>query len=174
MYELIALALQTDSTRIATLEIGGDFMPQHLGIKKDYHGLSHHGNAPDAIADLITLEKYQITHLGKFLTRLAAAFNDGAGEEARVDLEHQRKLCRLEGPDGETGLMEPLQDGHATDGACADCASAANLKRRFGTDRASGDFKIAVGLAMAAPMRWRVIWRPRLLRASPERETPFA
>ena len=44
MYELIALALQTDSTRIATLEIGGDFMPQHLGIKKDYHGLSHHGN----------------------------------------------------------------------------------------------------------------------------------
>ena len=37
MYELIALALQTDSTRIATLEIGGDFMPQHLGIKKDYH-----------------------------------------------------------------------------------------------------------------------------------------
>jgi len=76
MYELIALALQTDSTRIATLEIGGDFLPQHLGIKRDYHGLSHHGNAPDAIADLITLEKYQIEHLGKFITRLAK-INDG-------------------------------------------------------------------------------------------------
>lgn len=71
LYELIALALQTDSTRIATLEIGGDFLPQHLGIKKDYHGLSHHGNDPDAIADLIALEKYQITHFGKFLSRLA-------------------------------------------------------------------------------------------------------
>jgi hypothetical protein len=71
LYELIALALQTDSTRIATLEIGGDFLPQHLGIKKDYHGLSHHGNDADNIADLITLEKYQITHLGKFLTRLS-------------------------------------------------------------------------------------------------------
>ncbi|MEY4484274.1 MAG: hypothetical protein RL693_1726, partial [Verrucomicrobiota bacterium] len=59
LYELIALALQTDSTRIATLEIGGDFMPQHLGIKKDYHGLSHHGNDPEAIANLIALEKYQ-------------------------------------------------------------------------------------------------------------------
>ncbi len=76
LYELIALALQTDSTRIATLEIGGDFMPQHLGIKKDYHGLSHHGNDPEAIASLITLERYQIEHFGKFLTRLAK-MNDG-------------------------------------------------------------------------------------------------
>jgi hypothetical protein len=76
LYELIALALQTDSTRIATLEIGGDFSPQHLGITKDYHGLSHHGNDPEAIASLITLEKYQIEHFGKFITRLAK-LNDG-------------------------------------------------------------------------------------------------
>jgi hypothetical protein len=76
LYELIALALQTDSTRIATLEIGGDFMPQHLGIKKDWHGLSHHGNDAEAIASLVTLEKYQIEHFGKFLTRLSK-MNDG-------------------------------------------------------------------------------------------------
>jgi hypothetical protein len=76
LYELIALALQTDSTRIATLEIGGDFMPQNLGIKKDYHGLSHHGNDPEAIASLVTLETYQIMHFGKFLTRLSQ-INDG-------------------------------------------------------------------------------------------------
>jgi hypothetical protein len=76
LYELIALALQTDSTRIATLEIGGDFAPQHLGIKKDYHGLSHHGNDPEAIASLVALEKYQIEHFGKFLTRLSK-LNDG-------------------------------------------------------------------------------------------------
>jgi hypothetical protein len=76
MYDLIALALQTDSTRIATFEIGGDFSPQHLGIKKDWHGLSHHGNDPEAIASLITLEKYQIEHFGKFVARLAK-MNDG-------------------------------------------------------------------------------------------------
>ena len=76
LYELIALALQTDSTRIATLEIGGDFMPQHLGIKKDHHGLSHHGNDPEAIASLIILEKNQLEHFGKFLTRLSR-MNDG-------------------------------------------------------------------------------------------------
>lgn len=71
LYELIALALQTDSTRIATLEIGGDFLPQDLGIDKSYHGLSHHGNDEEAIKHLLTLEKYQIEHFGKFLTRLA-------------------------------------------------------------------------------------------------------
>ncbi|MFT5106113.1 MAG: hypothetical protein ACI9UA_001736 [Pseudoalteromonas tetraodonis] len=71
LYELMALALQTDSTRVATLEIGGSFLPQHLGIDKSYHGLSHHGNDEKSIEYLIELEKYQITHFGKFLTRLA-------------------------------------------------------------------------------------------------------
>lgn len=77
LYELIALALQTDSTRVATLEIGGSFLPQDLGIDKSYHGLSHHGNDPEAIADLIALEKYQLEHFDKFLTRLAS-ISDGA------------------------------------------------------------------------------------------------
>ncbi|MEM9659436.1 MAG: DUF1552 domain-containing protein, partial [Planctomycetota bacterium] len=71
LYELIALALQTDSTRVATLEIGGNFLPQHLGIDKSYHGLSHHGNDEESIAHLITLETYQLEQFGKFLTRLA-------------------------------------------------------------------------------------------------------
>jgi hypothetical protein len=72
LYELIALALQTDSTRIATLEIGGDFLPQDLGIEKSYHGLSHHGNDEAAIQHLLTLETYQIDQFAKFVARLAA------------------------------------------------------------------------------------------------------
>lgn len=82
LYELIALALQADSTRIATLEIGGSFLPQHLGIEKSYHGLSHHGNDEDAIAHLVTLEKYQIEHFGKFFTRLAGIQD---GEQSLLD-----------------------------------------------------------------------------------------
>lgn len=78
LYELIALALQTDSTRIATLEIGGSFLPQNLGIKDSYHSLSHHGNKEDALANLITLETYQIEHFGKFLNRLSSV-QDGEG-----------------------------------------------------------------------------------------------
>ena len=71
LYELIALALQTDSTRIATLEIGGDFLPQNLGIDKSYHSMSHHGNDEATIQHLITLEAYQIEHFGKFVARLS-------------------------------------------------------------------------------------------------------
>ena len=71
LYELIALALQTDSTRIATLEIGGDFNPTHLGIQKSHHSLSHHNNDEEAIKLLVTLEEYQIAQFGKFLTRLS-------------------------------------------------------------------------------------------------------
>ena len=82
LYELIALALQTDSTRVATLEIGGDFLPQDLGIDKSYHGLSHHGNQKDAIADLITLEKCQMLHSSKFLTGLSKIED---GEQTLLD-----------------------------------------------------------------------------------------
>ena len=77
MYELIALALQTDSTRVATLEIGGSFLPQHLGISRSYHSMSHHGNDPETVANLIKLETYQIEHFGKFLTRLAQTRDGG-------------------------------------------------------------------------------------------------
>jgi hypothetical protein len=70
-YELIALALQTDSTRIATLEIGGDFLPQNLGIEKSYHSMSHHGNDEATIKNLVTLETYQIDQFGKFVARLS-------------------------------------------------------------------------------------------------------
>jgi hypothetical protein len=82
LYELIALALQTDSTRVATLEIGGSFLPQNLGIDKSYHSLSHHGNDKDAIANLITLETYQLEQFGNFLTRLAGISD---GEQTLLD-----------------------------------------------------------------------------------------
>lgn len=82
LYELIALALQTDSTRIATLEIGGCFLPQDLGIDKSYHGLSHHGNDEEAIAHLIKLETYQIEHFAKFLGRLETISD---GEQSLLD-----------------------------------------------------------------------------------------
>ncbi|XZE19891.1 DUF1552 domain-containing protein [Pirellulaceae bacterium SH449] len=82
LYELIALALQTDSTRVATLEIGGSFLPQDLGIDKSYHGLSHHGNDEEAIAQLVKLEKYQIEHFGKFITRLSELSD---GEQSLLD-----------------------------------------------------------------------------------------
>ena len=69
-YDLMALALQTDSTRIATLEIGGDFEARYFDIRKGYHGLSHHGKDEKTIADLLVLEEYQMKHFARFLTKL--------------------------------------------------------------------------------------------------------
>ncbi len=77
LYDLIALALQTDSTRIATLEIGGDFNPRDLGVNGDYHALSHHGQLQDRIESLITLETYQIEQFVRFIEKLSAIEEDG-------------------------------------------------------------------------------------------------
>ncbi len=70
IYELIALALQTDSTRVATLEIGHTFAVRDLGIKEGYHGLSHHGQVPENIKLLVQIETYQIEQLARFLDKL--------------------------------------------------------------------------------------------------------
>ncbi|MDB4678901.1 DUF1552 domain-containing protein [Rhodopirellula sp.] len=82
LYELIAIALQTKSTRIATLEIGGSFLPQNLGIDKSYHSLSHHGNDEATVETLVKLETYQIEQFSKFLGRLASMKD---GERSLLD-----------------------------------------------------------------------------------------
>jgi Protein of unknown function (DUF1552) len=78
MYDLIALALQTDSTRITTFEIGGDFEASAFDLKGGYHGLSHHGQRQDAIDALIKMERYQIEQFARFLVKLKS-INDGDG-----------------------------------------------------------------------------------------------
>lgn len=70
IYDLIAIALQTDSTRVATLELGGSFETRDLGIKGGYHGLSHHGQRQESIDALIKIETYQVEQYARFLDKL--------------------------------------------------------------------------------------------------------
>lgn len=70
LYDLIVMALQTDSTRIATLELGGDFEARDFGFRSGYHALSHHGKRPEAIAALKKIEAYQIEQFARFLSKL--------------------------------------------------------------------------------------------------------
>ena len=72
LYDLIVLALQTDSTRVATLEIGGDFDPGDLGVSGGYHSLSHHGKDRKKIDALATLETYQVEQFVRFIEQLNA------------------------------------------------------------------------------------------------------
>jgi hypothetical protein len=78
LYDLIALALQTDSTRIATLEIAGGFEASAFGLRKDYHALSHHGQVRESIEGLLKLEKYQMEQFARFLAKLKS-LEDGDG-----------------------------------------------------------------------------------------------
>lgn len=78
LYDLIALALQTDSTRIATLEIAGGFNSSAFDLRKDWHALSHHGMVQDNIDGLLTLEQYQTEQFARFLGKLKS-MEDGDG-----------------------------------------------------------------------------------------------
>lgn len=71
-YDLMALALQTDSTRVATLETGMGFRTAELDLGS-YHGLSHHGKSPDRIGQLKVVEAFLTARLSDFVSRLKDA-----------------------------------------------------------------------------------------------------
>lgn len=71
LFDLITLALQTKSTRIATLEIASNkFDTGFLGLNSGYHKLSHHGKKPENVEGLLTIERYQMEQLSRFLDKL--------------------------------------------------------------------------------------------------------
>jgi hypothetical protein len=72
MYDLILLALQTDSTRVIAFSIGGmNAVPSNIpGVKTDWHMLSHHGRDENKIEELARIEAAEFEVLGEFLTKL--------------------------------------------------------------------------------------------------------
>jgi hypothetical protein len=71
MLDMIHLALQTDSTRFATLYIGGSNSVQPIeGVSLEYHNLSHHGQDPDKLAQLKIIESRQQAAVGKLIRKL--------------------------------------------------------------------------------------------------------
>lgn len=70
-FDLIHLALQTDSTRLITLQLlGTSSVPPIPGVSQGHHDLSHHGQDPTKIAQLKTLELEKLKTLRDFLTQL--------------------------------------------------------------------------------------------------------
>jgi len=81
MYDLMTLALETDSSRIASLFIGGlgqVFTINDRTLRSGYHALSHHGNDPEMIADLVLVEQEHMRCFGRFLDQLRSR-RDAAG-----------------------------------------------------------------------------------------------
>jgi len=70
-YQLMALALQTDATRIITLELS-DIGPNSggLGVTRGYHTLSHHGKVQNMLDELHRIEIFNMKTFGDFLSQL--------------------------------------------------------------------------------------------------------
>ena len=70
-YDLMTLALQTDSTRVITLALA-DIGANYGGFKisRGYHQLTHHGKVPEYITELSIIEQFHMTQLARFLEQL--------------------------------------------------------------------------------------------------------
>lgn len=71
MYDMIRLALATDSTRVVTLSLSTFAVVPHVpGVKNETHGLTHHGNEPEKIAELRRIEEAQMQAFSGLLQSL--------------------------------------------------------------------------------------------------------
>jgi hypothetical protein len=73
MYELMALALETDSTRVMSFILPGSgqvFTIDGQRLSAGYHGLSHHGNDSGKIVEYNKIGKAHVDRFGAFLRRL--------------------------------------------------------------------------------------------------------
>ncbi|GAB5406160.1 MAG: DUF1552 domain-containing protein [Aureliella sp.] len=78
LYDMVVLALQTDSTRTVTLQLSGmNAVPKIAGVSTDWHNLSHHGKDPAKIAELQIIEAAEFAAFNRFLSRLRAIEEDG-------------------------------------------------------------------------------------------------
>jgi len=78
MYDLMALALDTESTRVMSLflhGLGQVFSFEGEALSAGYHGLSHHGNDPVMIRDLVAIETAHIHCFAGFIEQLKAKKN---------------------------------------------------------------------------------------------------
>ncbi len=72
-YDLMALALQSDSTRVITfslVDLGAN--SGGFPITRGYHQLTHHGKVASYIEELAVIERFHTEQFGRFLSQLDA------------------------------------------------------------------------------------------------------
>jgi hypothetical protein len=73
MFDLLALAWQTDITRVFTFmmarEVSNRTYPQ-VGVPDGHHATSHHQNRPEKIEKLVKIQNYHLTLFAKFIDKL--------------------------------------------------------------------------------------------------------
>ena len=91
MWDLLALAFQTDVTRVSTFMIAGDGTDRHythLGLSEGHHTLSHHQNEDYKIEAIKKIDHFHMEQFALFVERLRS-IKEGDG----TLLDHSMILC---------------------------------------------------------------------------------
>jgi hypothetical protein len=75
MFDLLILAFQTDSTRVATMLLahdGSNRSFEEIGISEGHHDLSHHQNRPEWVEKVADIDLWYVRQLARFLEKLKA------------------------------------------------------------------------------------------------------
>jgi hypothetical protein len=81
MYDLMALAFQTDSTRVASFLLAHDGSNRtfpEVGVHDAHHGFSHHQHNPDKLEMLAKVDEFYSSQFAYFLEKLKSV-REGAG-----------------------------------------------------------------------------------------------
>lgn len=81
-YNIVHLALQTDSTRVVSLWLGSQERPEITGVNIGHHDASHHGQDPGKLEQLALIEQAEIQVFGEFLEKLKTSKD---GEQSLLD-----------------------------------------------------------------------------------------
>jgi len=71
MYDMVRLAIETDSTRLVTIFIATEGITARIpGVTHETHSLTHHGGRPEALSELKKIEEVQFQALAGLLRGL--------------------------------------------------------------------------------------------------------
>ena len=77
MFDLLYLAIQSDSSRVFTAGFG---MHNHVieldGVTTGYHGLTHHGRRPEKLKELRIIDAFYIEQMSRFMAKLKSTKTD--------------------------------------------------------------------------------------------------
>tara|TARA_R110002073_G_scaffold43606_4_gene121600 strand:- start:22187 stop:23485 length:1299 start_codon:yes stop_codon:yes gene_type:complete len=86
MFDLILLAIQSDSSRVFTAGFGmHNRMIELDGVSTGYHSLSHHGNRPDILRQLGIIDNFYIQQMARFVQKLKDSPLGNRGDGTLLD-----------------------------------------------------------------------------------------
>jgi hypothetical protein len=107
MLDVMVLALQTDTTRVATFMSAHGFSRQNFtfldGVKNDHHGMSHHKNQEPLVKEYTTVSRWYAQQVQYLLTKMR-----GIDESNGSLLDNSIVLYGSEMKDGNGHIKEDL------------------------------------------------------------------